>query len=55
MSKATYHSAGVNLEASEQVKNQIKELAANTYGPDVLGGVGGFGGWRRGFFFVFLS
>ena len=43
MSKATYHSAGVNLEASEQVKNQIKELATNTYGPDVLGGVGGFG------------
>ena len=42
MSKATYHSAGVNLEASEQVKNQIKELATNTYGPDVLGGVGGF-------------
>ena len=30
MRKATYHSAGVNLEASEQVKNQIKELAANT-------------------------
>ena len=43
MHKATYQSAGVNLDASEQVKNQIKELAANTYGPDVLGGVGGFG------------
>ena len=43
MYKATYQSAGVNLDASEQVKNQIKDLAANTYGPDVLGGVGGFG------------
>ena len=43
MDKATYRSAGVNLDSSEEVKNQIKKMAANTYGPDVLGGVGGFG------------
>ena len=43
MRKGTYQSAGVNLEASEQVKIGIKKLAVNTYGPDVLGGVGGFG------------
>ena len=42
-SGATYESAGVNLEASQRVKERIKEVAKKTYGPNVLGGVGGFG------------
>ena len=42
-SGATYESAGVDLEASQRVKERIKQVAKKTYGPNVLGGVGGFG------------
>ena len=41
--KITYESAGVNLLASEKIKDRIKSLAEKTYTPNVLGGVGGFG------------
>jgi len=43
----TYQDAGVSLAASERVKRKIKELAEKTYGPSVLGGVGGFGAMYR--------
>ena len=46
-SGATYESAGVDLEASQRVKERIKEVAKKTYGPNVLGGVGGFGAMYR--------
>ena len=39
-SGATYESAGVDLEASQRVKERIKEVAKKTYGPNVWGGVG---------------
>jgi len=41
--KITYESAGVDLLASEKIKERIKDLADKTYTPNVLGGVGGFG------------
>jgi len=41
--KSTYESAGVNLQSSEKIKNKIKNLAKQTYNPNVIGGVGGFG------------
>ena len=41
--KTTYKDAGVNLEESQFVKDNIKYLANKTYNPSVLGGVGGFG------------
>ena len=40
---ATYKDAGVNLEESQLVKDNIKNLANKTYNSSVLGGVGGFG------------
>ena len=40
---ATYGAAGVNLEASKNIKDTIKALAVQTYGDGVVGGVGGFG------------
>ena len=43
----TYQAAGVSLAVSERVKRKIKELAEKTYGPSVLGGVGGFGAMYR--------
>jgi phosphoribosylformylglycinamidine cyclo-ligase len=39
----TYEAAGVDLLASEKIKERIKDLASNTHTPNVLGGVGGFG------------
>ena len=40
----TYRDAGVDFDAAEAAKQRIKALAATTHGPEVLGGVGGFGG-----------
>lgn len=40
----TYRDAGVDFDAAEAAKERIKGLAATTHGPEVLGGVGGFGG-----------
>ncbi len=39
----TYASAGVDLDAAQSIKERIKRIAAPTYGPQVLSGVGGFG------------
>ena len=41
--KQTYALAGVDLVTAQNVKERIKRIAAPTYGPEVLGGVGGFG------------
>ena len=40
----TYKDAGVDFDAADAAKRRIKALAAATHGPEVLGGVGGFGG-----------
>ena len=44
MTGATYRDAGVDLAAADRAVERIKALAATTHGPEVLGGVGGFGG-----------
>jgi phosphoribosylformylglycinamidine cyclo-ligase len=42
--KHTYTDAGVNIEAAARVKKLISQHARATYGPQVLSGVGFFGG-----------
>ncbi|HZC06319.1 MAG TPA: phosphoribosylformylglycinamidine cyclo-ligase [Ktedonobacterales bacterium] len=39
-----YADAGVNLDAADQAKLQMREAIRTTHGPEVLGGMGGFGG-----------
>lgn len=39
-----YASAGVNLDASDRAKLRMREAIRATHGPQVLGGMGGFGG-----------
>jgi phosphoribosylformylglycinamidine cyclo-ligase len=41
---ATYASAGVDIAAGEAAVERIKEMVASTARPEVLGGIGGFGG-----------
>jgi len=43
MKEHTYEAAGVNLEAAQSVKGRIKAIVSPSHGPEVLGGVGGFG------------
>lgn len=43
-SPATYAGAGVDIEAGEQAVRRISSLVASTSRPEVLGGLGGFGG-----------
>ena len=40
-----YRTAGVNIEAGESVKKNIAALARSTHGPNVLKGIGLFGGF----------
>ena len=42
--KHTYTEAGVNIEAAARAKALISQHARSTYGPEVLSGVGFFGG-----------
>jgi phosphoribosylformylglycinamidine cyclo-ligase len=42
--KLTYRDAGVDLQRSDAIAADIGRLAKSTYGPEVLGGVGGFAG-----------
>ncbi|MBI2855590.1 MAG: phosphoribosylformylglycinamidine cyclo-ligase [Chloroflexi bacterium] len=44
MAGETYARAGVDLQAAQKVKETIKALASQTLGPQVVGGVGFFGG-----------
>jgi len=41
---STYSDAGVDFDAADEAKHRIAALASTTHGPEVLGGVGGFGG-----------
>lgn len=45
--QTAYAAAGVNLDLGNQVKRGIGELVASTHGPEVLSGIGGFGGLFR--------
>ena len=40
----TYAAAGVDIEAGDAVVDRIAEVVASTKRPEVLGGIGGFGG-----------
>ena len=40
----TYAEAGVSIEAGDQAVARIKDVVASTKRPEVLGGIGGFGG-----------
>jgi phosphoribosylformylglycinamidine cyclo-ligase len=40
----TYRDAGVDIEAGTQAVNLMKEAVRATYGPEVLAGIGAFGG-----------
>ncbi|MDQ1493184.1 MAG: phosphoribosylformylglycinamidine cyclo-ligase [Actinomycetota bacterium] len=42
--RETYRSAGVDLEAAEEAVDRIRSLVASTARPEVVGGIGGFGG-----------
>lgn len=42
--KLTYREAGVDIRAGDEIAENIGKLAKSTYGPEVLGGVGGFAG-----------
>jgi phosphoribosylformylglycinamidine cyclo-ligase len=42
---ADYRSAGVDLEAAEEAVDLIRPLVAATARPEVVGGIGGFGGF----------
>ena len=44
MNKNTYQEAGVDLDAAANIKDKIKISASKTLGPEVLTGVGSFGG-----------
>ncbi len=41
---ATYAEAGVDIEAGERAVDRIRALVASTLRPEVIGGLGGFGG-----------
>jgi phosphoribosylformylglycinamidine cyclo-ligase len=43
-SKKAYASAGVDVDLGNQVKRGIQAIVRSTHGPEVLGGIGGFGG-----------
>ncbi len=43
MAEQTYRQAGVDLEASQDVKRRIGSIVKRTHGPEVLAGVGAFG------------
>lgn len=47
MTERTYISAGVDRASSNLVKRTIRKIVAPTHGPEVLGGVGGFGAMYR--------
>src|SRR2546421_10061417 len=42
--KITYESAGVNIDAGEEVVRRIKPLVRRTFNSNVLRDIGGFGG-----------
>ena len=43
LSAPSYRDSGVDVDAAADVKSRIADLVSRTHGPQVLGGVGGFG------------
>ena len=43
LSPLTYKEAGVDIDAGDQLVENIKPFAKRTMRPEVLGGIGGFG------------
>jgi phosphoribosylformylglycinamidine cyclo-ligase len=48
--KKAYARAGVDVDLGNRLKGQIQSLVRQTYGPQVLGKIGGFGGLYRASF-----
>ncbi|MDR1450154.1 MAG: phosphoribosylformylglycinamidine cyclo-ligase, partial [Propionibacteriaceae bacterium] len=44
MNSGAYARAGVDIEAGERAVSLMKAHVARTYGPEVIGGLGGFAG-----------
>jgi phosphoribosylformylglycinamidine cyclo-ligase len=44
MKPLTYKDAGVDIHAGDAIADDIGKMAKSTYGPEVLGGIGGFAG-----------
>lgn len=44
MKPLTYKDAGVDIHAGDAIADEIGKMAKSTYGPEVIGGVGGFAG-----------
>lgn len=42
--ESAYAAAGVDIDAAERAKRQMRDAAHATHGPEVLAGLGGFGG-----------
>ena len=42
-----YKTSGVDIQAGREFVNQIKSSVENTFRPEVIGGIGGFGGFMR--------
>jgi phosphoribosylformylglycinamidine cyclo-ligase len=45
MKKLTYKNSGVNIQAGDEATERIKRLARSTFTPEVLKGIGSFGGF----------
>lgn len=45
--KAAYAAAGVDVNLGNSVKQSIQNMVSQTHGPEVLGKIGGFGGFFR--------
>ena len=43
LSAPSYRDSGVDVDAATSVKGRIADLVSRTHGPEVLGGIGGFG------------
>ena len=46
-SKSAYEAAGVSIDAGNQAVQLMREAVRSTYTPDVLAGIGNFGGCIR--------
>jgi len=44
MSPLTYRDAGVNIDAGNRAVALMREAVRRTYGPEVIRGIGAFGG-----------
>ena len=44
MKKFDYKSAGVDIQAGNELVNKIKDDVASSHGPNVIGNIGGFAG-----------